>query len=189
MDKLRVPFFIVALVAVVLVVGIEVGANLLPLPKVTEDDIRQSLKERSSKKDDPMPDIHALWEARQNYPPKPGLAIPYLALIDGLLLWTIGLVASALILPQRILGRIQGIATFIFSLLLIIAGIMLVIAAFTLLMVMLGLFLSPPFGTIAYLAIWGFFNRGGASASLGLIFFLKLVFIVFLLLAQQRFIQ
>jgi hypothetical protein len=46
-----------------------------------------------------------------------------------------------------------------------------------------------PFGTIAYLIIWGDFPRGTTTVLLSLVMFLKFVFAVFLLLAQPRFVQ
>src|SRR5262249_11415815 len=51
------------------------------------------------------------------------------------------------------------------------------------------LFFAFPFGTIAYLIIWGFFPRGEATVLLSLLMFLKLVFGGFLVVAQPRFIQ
>src|SRR5215510_5366550 len=52
-----------------------------------------------------------------------GMGIPYLALLDGLLVFTVLLMACSLLIPERVQGRIQGIATLVVSLLVIIAGI------------------------------------------------------------------
>jgi hypothetical protein len=54
---------------------------------------------------------------------------------------------------------------------------------------MVALFFAFPFGTIAYLAIWGFFPRGGAAALLSSLMFLKLVCAGALVAAHQRFLQ
>ena len=54
---------------------------------------------------------------------------------------------------------------------------------------MVTLFLSVPFGTIAYLALWGFFPTGTAATILSISMFLKLVFIILLVLGHQRFLQ
>ena len=54
---------------------------------------------------------------------------------------------------------------------------------------MISLFLSAPFGTLAYLAIYGFFNRSGATIILSLIMTLRIGFVACLLLAQQRMLQ
>src|SRR5262249_55675388 len=61
--------------------------------------------------------------------------------------------------------------------------------ALALLLLMFGLFVATPFGTLAYLAIWGFFDRGGAAVALSLILGLKVAFAVLLVLAQPRFLQ
>jgi hypothetical protein len=119
----------------------------------------------------------------------PGLGIPYLALIDSIVLFTTALIAVGILVPERIQGRIQGIVTLIFSLIIIIGAIILIILAIILLIVMVSLLFSLPFGTIIYVAVFGFFNRGGASAVLGILMFLKIAFVVCLLLAQQRFLQ
>ena len=54
---------------------------------------------------------------------------------------------------------------------------------------MVTLLLAFPFGTIAYLIIWGSFPRGEAAAVLALLMFLKLVFAGTLVAAQPRFVQ
>jgi len=77
----------------------------------------------------------------------------------------------------------------IVSFLGLIATIVLIFTALALLLVMVTLLLAIPFGTLAYLAVWGHFPTGAAAATLGLIMFLKLAFCVLLLLAEQRFLQ
>src|SRR6202022_2679024 len=105
---------IVCLGASVLVVGIEAGTSLLPAPKAPD---RGEL-ERTIRADPPPsePDIKQLMDARTEHPPRPGLAIPYLALLDGLLLFTVVLMGTALIIPENIQGRLQGVGTFILTL-------------------------------------------------------------------------
>jgi hypothetical protein len=55
--------------------------------------------------------------------------------------------------------------------------------------VLVSLFLAAPFGTLAYLAVWGFFPVGEAAVLLGLVLLLKLVWAGLLVLAQPRFLQ
>jgi hypothetical protein len=119
----------------------------------------------------------------------PGLGIPYLALIDGVLVFTIGLMALALFVPGRVGGRVQGVATLVFSIVLILASLLLTILALVQLILMVTLLFAVPFGTIAYLAGWGFFATGAAKVVLALIMLLKLGFVVCLVLAQPRFLQ
>ncbi len=82
-----------------------------------------------------------------------GWAIPCLALIDTQLVFTACLMAAPLIFPERVTGRMQGIATFIVALLLVIACFITAIAAFTLLSLLIGLLLAVPFGPVAYAGI------------------------------------
>lgn len=158
-DSLRLPFFIVSLVCLLLVLLGEFGSlanRLIPL------------------KDPGTP---------------PGLGVPYLALLDGLLLFVAGLMALPLLLPDRLHAKLQGIATLIVSLCVLLGGIFMIIAALILLMVMVSLLLAAPFGTLAYLTIYGAFATGTAQTVLALLMLLKLVAAVCLVLAHQRFLQ
>ncbi len=121
--------------------------------------------------------------------PSPGLGIFYLALLDWLLLFTILLMASALIIPDRIHGRIQGIVTFIVALLTLLGAIVAIFTAFGLLMLMVSLLLAVPFGTALYFAGFANFNVGGAATTLTFIMTFKVAFVIFLVLAHQRFLQ
>ncbi|MFV2102392.1 hypothetical protein [Micromonospora sp. LOL_024] len=118
-----------------------------------------------------------------------GRGTGYLALVDVVALWTTGLFCLGLLLPDRLHGRIQGVATLIFSIILIIVALVALIIAFVELMIMVSLFLAPPFGTLAYLALWGFFPVGDAAVLLGLVLLLKLTWAGLLILAQPGFLQ
>lgn len=118
-----------------------------------------------------------------------GLGVPSLALLDGLLTFTIALIACSLLIPERAQGRIQGVATLIVSLIVIFAGIAKIFAAIGKLFLMIGLLLSPIFGTIAYFIVFARFPRGEAAFSLSLLMTLKLFFAGFLVFAHQRFLQ
>lgn len=96
---------------------------------------------------------------------------------------------AALIVPERIQGRLQGLVTLIFSIVLLIADVAMLYAAMALLILMVTLLLAPPFGTIAYLALWGTFDTTAAKVALGLTMSLKLTFVACLVLAHQRFLQ
>ncbi|MDY7227255.1 hypothetical protein [Hyalangium rubrum] len=187
MDKLRKPFFIASLVCLALTVLVEVGAPvLLPTQAPDRQALEASIREEGAQDD---VDINEVLEVQKENPPTPGLSIPYLALLDALLLLTLSLMGASLLIPERVHGRVQGLVTLIGSIVALLAGIAMLFAAFGLLMLMVSLFLSVPFGTIAYLAVWGFFNRGGASGTLGLLMLLKVVAAVCLVLAHQRFLQ
>jgi hypothetical protein len=119
----------------------------------------------------------------------PGLGIPYMALLDGLLAYTILLMAASLLIPERIHGRLQGIISLIVSLLILLAAIALGFAALAKLIIMLQLLLSPIFGTLAYMVIFGTFAKDEAAIMLSATMSVKLAFAGFLVFAHQRFVQ
>ena len=161
MDRLRTPFFIAAVIVMLLVVLTELGSIAL-LNKAG---------------------------ANADQLPTPGLGIPYLALLDGLILFTVSLMGLSLLLPERIHGRLQGVATFVVSLLLLLLAIAMIFMAIGLLMLMVSLLLAVPFGTIAYLAAYADFRVGAAQITLGSLMALKIAFAVLLVLAHQRFLE
>jgi hypothetical protein len=176
MQKLRVPFFAVALAAILLVVLVELGEPLILGGQRTGATLAGQA------------DALGVSVPAQAHTP-PGRGIPYLALVDSVALFTIALMGLGLLLPARLHGRIQGVITLVFAILLTIGAVGLAIVAVTELILMVSLLFAPPFGTIAYLILWGSFPRGEASVLLSLLMFLKLVFAGSLLLAQPRFLQ
>ena len=119
----------------------------------------------------------------------PGYAINALALIDGILLYSLIWMLLSVVAPRSITGRAQGIVTLIVSFFGCLGTLLLIVLAFTLLMLMLALLVAVPFGTIAYLAAWGHFARGAAATTLALSMLLKIAFLILLVLAHQRFLQ
>lgn len=121
-------------------------------------------------------------------PQPPGLAISYLALIDGLLLLMLTLMMLNIVASQQAVGRLQGIVTLVLMIFLIIGCILLAILALVKLILMVTLFVSAPFGTLAYLVLFGNFDATGATIALAAIMALKLVFCLQLVIGQQRFL-
>jgi hypothetical protein len=190
MDEIRRPFFLLALIAWLLVVLVELGSSFLPVPDVSAAQIKAQLLRDSP--DEPPPsdaDLQGMARARSDQPPRPGYAITALFAFDGLAFMGLFWMGAGLVTSRRLVGRVQAITSLIVSLIALIVGGFVAIALVTLLLVMLGLFLAPPFGTLAYLAIWGFFDTGSATATLGTLLFLKLAAAVLLVLAQQSFLK
>lgn len=121
--------------------------------------------------------------------PTPGLGIPYLALLDGLVLFTILLIGVSLIIPERVHGRVQGIITLVVSLLVLLGAIMMIIYALSLLILMVSLLMAVPFGTAIYMATFADFDLTASRSTLSLLMMLKLGFAVCLVLAHQRFLE
>ena len=191
-DRLRTPFFVLAIVLIFITLLIEIGMvlpNFLPSSSPPVQNFlspSSNLSNEVNKFNQEQPGaIDKL--NRQSHPP--GISIPDMALLDGIVLFTVTLMGIALLIPARLQGRVQGIATLIFSLILIGIALLLILVAFTSLILMISLLLSAPFGTIAYLIIYGSFNRAGADIALSLLMLLKFGFCISLFFAQQRFLQ
>lgn len=184
LDQLRTPFFLLALVLILLVVLAELGLPLMLGGGLPNSAIEFSGLSQPAGQGQP-PYSGAQFRA----PTPPGIAIFYMGALDGLLLYIVVLIGAPLVVPERFHGRVQGLVTLIFSLLVLLAEIALILAAIVFLLVMVTLLLSPIFGTIAYLAMFGGFDRSGARAILSLLMALKLGFAVCMVLAHQRFLQ
>lgn len=196
-ETLRKPLFVVALVLLTIAVLVEIGSTAIVKDAAVNargvlNDARSDPKlggELEDVDEDDLDEMEGELETLQDEEDPPGLAISYLALVDGLLLFIVLLMGLALLLPDRVHGKLQGVLTLIVSLLVLIGGVILASVAFLLLLLMVGLFSAVPFGTITYLVLFGFFARPSAAAVLALVFLLKIGFVVFLVLAQERFLQ
>lgn len=191
MDRLRTPFLILATIFSLLIVLIETGTAIpgivpnSPLP-LTSFQLPASVSDGIAHINSDQQNV--LNQLKQQNRP-PGLAVPDQALLDSIVLFTIVLMGVALLITDRLQGRVQGIATLIFSLIVLIIAIAQILAAISSLILMVSLLLAIPFGTIIYLIIYGSFNRAGTDIALSLIMLLKFGTAVSLFLAQQRFLQ
>jgi len=93
------------------------------------------------------------------------------------------------LISERVQTKVQGIVTLLFSILLLLGCIVVIFADITLLILMVSLLMSVPFGTIAYFAIWASFDTSGAAVALSLLMMLKIIFAVCLVLAHQGFLK
>lgn len=180
LDEVRRPLFFLACFALLLAVLVETGAPLV-LGGQPAGPVAAAA--------DGIPGVTPEMVTGVDAEAPPGNGIGYLALIDGYLLFSVIMLGLSFLLSQRAYGRAQGIVTLVVSFCWIILSFLMALAAFVLLMVMFGLFVSAPFGTIAYLAIWGFFPVSGSAVVLGLLLFLKLAFLGLLVAAQQKFLK
>jgi hypothetical protein len=118
----------------------------------------------------------------------PGLGVPYLALVDGIVLFVIGLFGLSVFVNAKTLGDVQGVVSFVFSLLMLLGSIALIFIALTLLMLMISLLLAVPFGTLAYLAAFADFATTEARVTLGVLMMLKIGVVICIFLAQPTFL-
>lgn len=183
MDELRKPFLVLGLILALLSVALETGASFWPreksasavatLGKGIED---AETREMLAKMDAPSA-------------PRPGFGILSLALFDVLAVFTVGLMIAPSLIGDETTGRLQGCATFLVSLVILLGSVAGLFLLISLLMLMVSLLLAAPFGTVAYLVTWGFFDVGGAKVTLGILLMLKLGLLASLLLANQRFLK
>jgi len=159
MDKLRWPFLLAAIIIAVVIVTLELG-SAAPF-----------VKSLLNLEDEP-----------------PGIAIAALALLDVQLLFATAIYGVGVILPQALMGRVQGIASLILSILLILGSIVAIFAALTLLLLMLALIASF-FGIVVYVAVFGDFGRSQAAIILSVLLIAKIAVGALLVLAHQRFLQ
>jgi hypothetical protein len=190
MDRLRTPFLLLAVILSLIIVLIETGTALPGVLRSNQVPIQAfQLPTQSTAVSNLNSDQKKVLTQLSQQDRPPGSGVPDLALLDSIVLFTVALMGSALVLPERLQGRIQGIATLLFSLLLIGFAIWQIFFVLALLTLMIALLLSFPFGTIIYLIIYGSFNRAGADVVLSIIMLCKLGFALSLVIAQQRFFQ
>jgi len=191
LDDLRKPFLVAALAAVALALLTCLGSGLLVSTPSFGERVSGTLQNPAvvSLLDtfdvDPDDARDSLDATRPQDPP--GLGIPALALTEGLLLLVLVITAAPLLFGERATGTVTGVVSVVGGIVLLFASIATAIIAFTALLLMVGLFLAAPFGTIAYLALFGSFDTGPAAALTSLVLALTLGCLVLLGVAQQRF--
>jgi len=163
-DAMRKPFFILAMVLIVMAFLLEMGSSW-------------------------MMGVGGPMDTAAVDKPAAGFGVPSIALLDSLVILTVGLMGASLLVPERVQGRLQGLVTLVVSLLVLLAALALLFASIAAVSLMLGLLLAPIFGTLAYFGLFGAFDRASAAAVLGLVMLLKVGFAACLVLAQQRFLQ
>jgi hypothetical protein len=178
--ELRRPFFLAAVVVALLVVLAEIGLSLV---------VSASSPQPAPGASGALGVPPGVTVATENGADPPGAGIASLALLDGLLFFTVLMLGLSLVMPLRLYGRVQGIVTLVVTFLWILATLILTLLAFAKLLLMIGLFVAVPFGTAAYLVIWGGFPSGAAAAILASLLLLKIVFGVLLVIAQPRFLR
>ncbi len=191
-DSLRKPFLVAAVLVVLVAFLTCLGSSLVTKPAPFADRVQQTLSSPQTKalldrfdisSDDARDSLNG---TKPDNPP--GLGIPALALVEGLLLLVLVITASPLLIGERATGLLTGALSIIGGLIVLLGGIATAIVSFTALLLMVGLLLSVPFGTLAYLAIFGSFDTTGAGAFTSLVLGLTLACLVLLMLAQQRFL-
>lgn len=183
----RTPFF-VALALLSFAFLLEVGGGFLVTPDDPDDSVlRELLREEIEDDADREAALAEAGALARDRPP--GYGIRSLALIDGLLLLSLGLLALAMFVPHDVHGRLVGAVSLAGGFVVAVLAVLLLVAALTSVTLMIALLLSSPFGTITYVARYGFFDRGTAGTLLGLALLAKIGFVAFAVSAYPRFLR
>ncbi|HEX2733789.1 MAG TPA: hypothetical protein VHM70_19400 [Polyangiaceae bacterium] len=186
MDELRKPPFVLASIATVLVVAIELGAAWLPKAARSAAQLEAAARALGPSLGSERASAFAVKAAESE---QHGLAVPALALFDVLLLCTILLLGASLLVSPRVMGRIQAPIRLVAALLVLVGSLEALLHAIAMAYFMLGLFLAPLFGTLAYLALWGFFATEATTGLLTLVTLIKIAVPIGLLLSHQAFLK
>lgn len=108
-----------------------------------------------------------------------------LAIFDGLLLLTLGLIAAPLLVSQEAVGRVQGVVTFVVACLIMGSAVAALIRAAVLLYLMFALLIV----FIPYDVMWGSFPADKAGLALAALLMLKGAAAVCLVLAHPQFLS
>lgn len=188
-DRLRPWALWISMIATFIAAGIAVGAGWLISPPRLEDRIRRlqnnPSRAPSGVDSDDLADLSASDFGVSAGDP-PGLGIPNLALPIGLLLCVLVLMVLATLIGHRATSIVNVVVNILGGLVGIIVGFISAIMAFTTLLMLVTLFLAAPFGTLAYLAAFGFFDVDASSTALIAILVFLIVGALFLVVAQQR---
>ncbi len=104
----------------------------------------------------------------------PGIGIKTLGIINLLLAYVLILMLlDNLPVWRKVAPRLQGIVTLIGTLVGLIASILIIIAALSLLLTMVAMLFAFPFGTIAYMALWGHFDTDASRTVLAIVMLLQ----------------
>jgi hypothetical protein len=188
--QLRKPFFILAIVLFAVAALLEAGSGLFTDSTPAEADVASKVGNElkghvtDAAGDEITGEVLRALKQRE----KPGLGLRYLAWLDAIVFYVIGMAGVGLILPAAIQGKLQSIVTLVVSLVTLVISVVMIFAAFQLLLTMVTLVTAPPFGTAAYMATWGFFDRRGARMILSASLLLKIGFAVSLVAAHQRYL-
>jgi hypothetical protein len=199
LDRIRVPFLVLAILLALALVAAEAGlpgyqeplARLFALlPSSTQVQAAGDIgdffpAEMSALVQGKVDEVKESGGRVQTF----GYGLRYLWLVDGLLLFSLLLIGLGVYLPPAWQARLQGGLTLIFALFVIISAVALIVTALGAVILMISLLLAFPFGTIVYMIKWGHFDYRGAAAILALFFTLKLFIAGALVLAHQRFLQ
>src|SRR3954467_4798403 len=111
MDRLRLPLFVVAAIALLLAIAAETGSAAISGsfdPAFMRQEAARQLQSSSLSDDERVTAINQMAAAGQSTGQPPGLAIAYVGLLDTLVLFAVLLMGLSLVVPESVQGKVQG---------------------------------------------------------------------------------
>lgn len=198
-SKLRTPALIVALIAAILMILVEMGGSFRGSLSIFDgmwarvtslgDGLSGLGATESEDEEEPPSDFNQLEGTLDGGAEDvPGLAVAALIHLDFLLMATVLLFTLPLIISARLLAKTQGCLSSILGLIAILLGLLTVLKALASVIVMFALLLAIPFGTIVYMVLYATFDTTQAAAVMGTLMFLKIVMAIAIFIAHERFL-
>lgn len=119
----------------------------------------------------------------------PGLGLPADGIMSLWLFISVALMAAASLPRKKLVPYVSGIVNIVGGLLLLLASLAAIFVAIAKLLIMVGLLVAFPFGPLIYLAIFGWFAKGAAAATLTIALILKIVVGVLLFLGDRSILK
>lgn len=175
----------IALGAIVVIVLTELGVAVVINPAPVADSEMRSALEQAGVGPDDVDSALSSGGVGVSRDRTVGLAIPALALLDGLTLAALAGIAFGIVNPG-LQGKVVAPANLVVSIVIVIVAVASIVMTLALVGLMISLLLAAPFGTIIYFVRWGFFPRGSAQAILATVLLLRLVMSGCLVVAMPR---
>lgn len=201
MGRLRIPFFVLAILVSAAIILIErrsvdprTVAGFLPgflTGRQPSNNFDQALAAFSPEQQRQLAALRQekASEITNLKPDFEGFGVEMLQFVDIYLLFTMLIMSLGLILGEGIHAKVQGVITLIVGIVIIIVAIIKIFIILAKLLLMIGMLLAFPFGTLAYMIIYADFDTSAAYAVMALLFVLKAVFGVLLVLAHEGFLK
>src|SRR5213075_654241 len=144
-ETLRRPLLVLALVLIVIALGLDLGRELLPAVNRSAaiaqvGDQAGKMKEMQDLSDDDRnATIDQLKKAAGKPDKPPGAAIPAMALVDGIVVYGLIMLALPMLVSQELHGRLSGLITLVVSIIVLTLAIILIITSFIKTLIMVSL--------------------------------------------------
>lgn len=165
---------LIALGAVVIIVLTELGVAVAFNPAPVADGVLRSTLAQAGVDPGDVESALAAGGAGVGRERTVGLAIPALALLDGLTMAALAGMAFGIVNPG-LQGKVVAPSNLVVSFVIVIVAVASIVTTLALIGLMISLLLAAPFGTITYFVRWGFFPRSAAQGVLAAVLLLRLV--------------